>query len=99
MGQPQPLFVYFPFSHQVESNSDRTDLSRPLYPLDHRHHHRGPWPNLELFLKGFAHQDSKPISEPVNFLDSNEVGDESDLFSLKHSFISFQGLQSRTKEI
>ena len=37
MGQPRPLFVYFPFSHQVESNSDRTDPSWPLYPLDHRH--------------------------------------------------------------
>ena len=30
------LFVYFPFSHQVESNSDP---SRPLYPLDHHHSH------------------------------------------------------------
>ena len=35
MGQPRPLFVYFPFSHQVESNSDSMDPSWPLYPLDH----------------------------------------------------------------
>ena len=34
---PGLFFVYFPFSHQVESNSDRTDPSRPLYPLDHHH--------------------------------------------------------------
>ena len=37
MGQPRPLCVYFPFSHQVESNSDRMEPSRPLYPLDHNH--------------------------------------------------------------
>ena len=36
-GQPRPLFIYFPFSHQVESNSGRTGLSWPLYPLDHHH--------------------------------------------------------------
>ena len=41
MGQPRPLFVYFPFSHQVESNSDHTDPSRPLYPLDHNHGPKG----------------------------------------------------------
>ena len=35
MGQPRPLFVYFLFSHKVEWNSDRTDPSWPLYPLDH----------------------------------------------------------------
>ena len=37
MGQPRPLFFYFPFSHQAESNSDRSDLSWPLYQLDHHH--------------------------------------------------------------
>ena len=47
MGQPRPLFVYFPFSHQVESNSDRTDPSRPLYPLDHNH---GPKLLLSLLI-------------------------------------------------
>ena len=43
---PGLFFVYFTFSHQVESNSDRTDPSRPLYPLDHHH---GPIP-LNTFL-------------------------------------------------
>ena len=31
---PSLFFVYFPFSLKVESNSDRTDPSWPLYPLD-----------------------------------------------------------------
>ena len=37
IGQPGPLFVYFPFSHQAESNSDPPNPSRLLYPLDHHH--------------------------------------------------------------
>ena len=37
IGQPGLFLVYFPFSHQAESNSDRTDLRRLLYPLDHHH--------------------------------------------------------------
>ena len=46
MGQPRPLFLYFPFSHQVELNSDRKYPSRPLYPLDHNH-----GPNIKTFSK------------------------------------------------
>ena len=34
---PGLFSLIFLFSHQVESNSDRTDPSRPLYPLDHNH--------------------------------------------------------------
>ena len=37
MDQPWPIFVYFPFSHHVESNSEPTDPRRPLYPLDFHH--------------------------------------------------------------
>ena len=33
MGQPRPLFVYFPFSHQVELNSDRTDPNQLLVKI------------------------------------------------------------------
>ena len=46
LANPGLFFVYFTFSHQVESNSDRWDPSRPLYPLDH---HYGPIP-LYTFL-------------------------------------------------
>ena len=45
MANPGLFFVYFAFYHKVESNSDHTDLSRPLDQLDHHH---GPRPRLTL---------------------------------------------------
>ena len=48
MGQPQPLFVYFPFSQPVELNLDCTDQSWLLYPLEHHH---GPIKILHIFFR------------------------------------------------
>ena len=65
---PGLFFIHFPFSHQVESNSDRTDLSWPLYPLDHHN----PY-NKKLKLYGLVQSfKSKEIIKKLSdFINNN----------------------------